>query len=215
MSFLICIKYNSNYMFLLGQDFFFKVLSNQCLPIRYLRNQRGNNYRKSKPSTGTFSIVQDFCWIIIQFLRFSSILTLCALPIQILSKKTLNILIYQVFSEKCCSIIKFGKGNQTYFFALFYLFCFVSIQIHRTTFKNMFDFFVSYFNQVFYATMRVKKTCVSANFTGLSMLAAYCRSFRKIRKRRSPIIDPSGKQHLTVSNRFCFSNAMVHEKRRG
>lgn len=197
MSFLICINYNSRYMFLLGQDLF---LSDQCLSIRYLRNQRGNNYRKSKPSTGIFSIVEDFLWIIIRFLRFSPILMLFDFAnLDFCPKRHLNILICQLFSEKYCSILKSGKGSEMYFFALCYLFCFVSIYIHRTTFKNMFHFFVSYFNQVFYVTMRVKKTCASANITGLSMLAAYCRSFRKIRKKRRPIIDPSGKQHLTVS----------------
>ena len=152
MSFLICIKYNSNYMFLLGQDFFFKVLSNQCLSIRYLRNQRGNNYRKSKPSTGTFSIVENFFWIIIQFLRVSSILMLCDFAnLDFCPKRHLNIFTYQVFSENCCSIIKSGKGNQTYFFALFYLLCFVAFryteQHSKTCLISLLAISIKYFMQ--------------------------------------------------------------------
>ena len=39
--------------------------------------------------------------------------------------------------------------------------CFVlSAFIHRAPFKNIFDFFVSYFKQVVYVTMQEKKACV-------------------------------------------------------
>ena len=147
MSFLICINYNSRYMFLLGQDLF---LSDQCLSIRYLRNQRGNNYRKSKPSTGIFSIVEDFLWIIIRFLRFSSILMLFDfVNLDFCPKRHLNILICQLFSEKYCSILRSGKGSEMYFFALCYLFCFVSIYIpeqhSKTCFISLLAISIKYF----------------------------------------------------------------------
>lgn len=66
--------------------------------------------------------------------------------------------------------------------------------------ENSFGFFISYFKQVFYVTVRGKKLVLSAN-----IFAAYCRSFTKIRKRRGPSIHPCGTPHVIVSSEIFSS----------